>query len=113
LLLIAELFNVEINHKYLNTNIKYHPKLTEPEKVIYFGSNRSHFWFIKSLSKTGNSSVQQKYKKGNPNEKHSHKTNFSKVQQKYKKGNPNEKHSHKTKFSKTITTTQSYYYQEC
>ena len=42
LLLISELLNVNINHRYLNTNITY----TTPNKVrktLHFKSNKGHF----------------------------------------------------------------------
>jgi hypothetical protein len=45
LLLICELFDVNINHKYMSTNIKY--TKDKANKTLYFASNRNHFWFVK------------------------------------------------------------------
>lgn len=42
LLLICELFRVDINHKYLNVIINYKNK-TGPRKILRFKSNKGHF----------------------------------------------------------------------
>lgn len=44
--LIGELFDVSIEHKYLNNTIKYKNK-KNPNKILLFGSNKGHFWFSK------------------------------------------------------------------
>tara|TARA_B100001094_G_scaffold305883_1_gene336102 strand:+ start:395 stop:787 length:393 start_codon:yes stop_codon:yes gene_type:complete len=45
LLLICELFNINIEHKYLQKTMKYEkPNNT---KKIWVQSNKGHFWFIK------------------------------------------------------------------
>lgn len=49
LLLIAELFNLDIYHKYLNNTINY--KSNNHTKVVEYSSNKSHFTFIKSYHK--------------------------------------------------------------
>lgn len=52
LLLVCELFKVNIHHKYLKTLIKYTIHDAENESGIFpstlhIASNRGHFWFIK------------------------------------------------------------------
>ena len=43
LLLICDLFNVNIYHKYLNKTMKY--EKSENKINLYFQSNKGHFWF--------------------------------------------------------------------
>jgi hypothetical protein len=42
LLLISDIFDVNIHHKYLNINIRY--TIERPRKTLMFSSNRGHFW---------------------------------------------------------------------
>ena len=42
LCLIAHLFNVDIHHTYMSTEIKY--TVPTPSCIIRFRSNRGHFW---------------------------------------------------------------------
>ena len=42
----AELFQINIHHKFNRTMIKYTVlESTESTKTLKFGSNRGHFWF--------------------------------------------------------------------
>ena len=43
LLLISQLFNVNIKHLYLNVNIEYKNEKVQ-RKTLEFASNRRHFW---------------------------------------------------------------------
>jgi hypothetical protein len=43
LLLISQLFNVNIKHLYLNVNIEYKNQKVQ-RKTLEFASNRGHFW---------------------------------------------------------------------
>ena len=43
LLLISELFEVNINHLYLNVEINY-KNIKKSNKTLKFASNRGHFW---------------------------------------------------------------------
>ena len=43
LLLISQLFNVNIKHLYLNVNIEYKNEKVQ-RKTLEFASNRGHFW---------------------------------------------------------------------
>jgi hypothetical protein len=43
LLLICQLFNVNIKHLYMNVNIEYQNKKIQ-RKTLNFASNRGHFW---------------------------------------------------------------------
>ena len=43
LLLICQLFNVNIKHLYMNVNIEYQNKNIQ-RKTLNFASNRGHFW---------------------------------------------------------------------
>lgn len=45
LMLICDLFNINIYHKYLNKTMKYEKK--NNNKNLYFQSNKGHFWFVK------------------------------------------------------------------
>lgn len=49
LLLVCELFQVNINHKYCSSTIKY--TVPQPNKTLQFASNRGHFWFVKVVKK--------------------------------------------------------------
>ena len=42
LLLICDIFNVNIQHRYMNTTIRYNKK--DARRTIHFASNRGHFW---------------------------------------------------------------------
>ena len=43
LLLICQLFNVNIKHLYMNVNIEYQNEKTQ-RKTLNFASNNGHFW---------------------------------------------------------------------
>ncbi len=45
LMLICDLFNINIYHKYLNKTMKY--EKNNNNKSLYFQSNKGHFWFVK------------------------------------------------------------------
>jgi hypothetical protein len=46
LLLICQLFRVNINHQYCSTNIEY--TIKNSKKTIYFRSDKGHFRFLKT-----------------------------------------------------------------
>ena len=45
LLLISEIFCIDINHFYLNRLMTYKNKLNKTKKTLTFHSNRGHFWY--------------------------------------------------------------------
>jgi len=46
LLLMCELFQIKIHHKYCGNLIKYYPKdFAENVKIYLYVSNQRHFWF--------------------------------------------------------------------
>ena len=42
LLLISDIFKINIHHQYLNINIQYTTE--SPRRILKFSSNHGHFW---------------------------------------------------------------------
>ena len=54
LLLVCELFNISVEHRFLNTPIKYE-NLKKSRKTLFFSSNGGHFQNAGSAQKTNSS----------------------------------------------------------